>query len=135
MSCGSSSYIAISSSTTSRSGSTSSNAGRQTMSLMTSKARGICSSSIRAWTLVVSLPVAALSSAPIASKIWSISVEENFEVPRKSRCSMKCERPASSWDSTRAPVPIQNPSATDLTEGIASVTTRTPESSSVSRCS
>ena len=40
VSCGSSSYIAISSSTTSRSGSMSRNAGRQTMSAMTSKARG-----------------------------------------------------------------------------------------------
>ena len=48
VSCGSSSYIAISSSTTSRSGSTSRKAGRQTMSAITSKARGMCWSSIRA---------------------------------------------------------------------------------------
>src|SRR5438552_11650896 len=47
---------------------------------------------------------------------------------------MKWERPAWSCDSTRAPVPIQDPSATDLTEGIASVTTRAPELSSVRRC-
>ena len=32
------------------------------------------------------------------------------------------------------PVPIQNPSATERTRGIRSVTTRTPESSSVIRC-
>ena len=48
VSCGSSSYIAISSSTTSRSGSTSLNAGRQTMSAITSNARGMCWSSMRA---------------------------------------------------------------------------------------
>ena len=48
VSCGSSSYIAISSSTTSRSGSMSLNAGRQTMSAITSKAVGRCWSSIRA---------------------------------------------------------------------------------------
>ena len=48
VSCGSSSYIAISSSTTSRSGSTSRNAGRHTMSAITSNAAGRCWSSIRA---------------------------------------------------------------------------------------
>jgi len=48
VSCGSSSYIAISSSTTSRSGSMSWKAGRQTMSAITSKAVGRCWSSIRA---------------------------------------------------------------------------------------
>src|SRR3954468_16269309 len=47
-------------------------------------------------------------------------------------CSMRCERPASSSPSPTLPVPIQNPSATDRTESIDSVTIRTPESSSVS---
>src|SRR5438094_854684 len=48
-------------------------------------------------------------------------------------CSIRWERPASSSPSPTLPVPIQNPSATDRTESIDSVTTRTPESSSVSR--
>src|SRR3954468_15828827 len=47
-------------------------------------------------------------------------------------CSMRCERPASSSPSPTLPAPIQNPSATDRTEPMDSVTTRTPESSSVS---
>jgi hypothetical protein len=37
-------------------------------------------------------------------------------------------------DSYREPVPIQKPSDTDRTEGIASVTIRTPDSSVVRRC-
>ena len=69
LSWGSSSYIAISWRITLRSVSTSSNAGRQTMSPITSNARGRCRSSIRECTDVVSLPVPALSSAPIESKI------------------------------------------------------------------
>src|SRR4051812_16129582 len=48
-------------------------------------------------------------------------------------CSMRCDRPASSSASPTLPVPIQNPSATDRTESIDSVTTRTPESTSVRR--
>jgi hypothetical protein len=75
VSCGSSSYIAISSSTTSRSGSTSRNAGRHTMSAITSKAAGMCWSSIRAYTAVLSLSVPALSSAPMPSNSWSISAD------------------------------------------------------------
>ena len=48
VSCGSSRYMAISSMTTWRSGSTSRNAGRATMSAITSKASSRCVSSIRA---------------------------------------------------------------------------------------
>src|SRR3954452_3978338 len=47
-------------------------------------------------------------------------------------CSIRWERPASSSPSPTLPAPIQNPSATDRTESMDSVTTRTPESSSVS---
>src|SRR5436190_869998 len=47
-------------------------------------------------------------------------------------CSIRWDRPASSSPSPTLPVPIQKPSATDRTESIDSVTTRTPESSSVS---
>src|SRR3954468_19219346 len=49
-------------------------------------------------------------------------------------CSSRCDRPARSASSKPEPVPIQNPSAADRTESMCSVTTRTPESSSVRRC-
>ncbi len=68
-SCGSSSYIAISSRITARSESMSSSAGRNTMSAITSNASGTCWSMTRAYTEVVSLPVPAFSSAPMPSKI------------------------------------------------------------------
>ena len=68
-SCGSSSYIAISSRITARSDSISSSAGRNTMSAITSNASDRCWSITRAYTEVDSLPVPALSSAPIPSKI------------------------------------------------------------------
>src|SRR5215216_6692653 len=135
VSCGSSSYMAISSSTTSRSGSTSLKAGRHTMSAITSKARGRCWSSIRAYTVVLSLSVPALSSAPIASNSWSISAEAKRSVPRKSRCSRKCDSPASSGVSPREPVATKKPRAADRTELMCSVATRSPESSSVMRWS
>ena len=66
---GSSSYIAISSRITARSESMSLSAGRNTMSAITSNASATWSSITRAYTDVVSLPVPALSSAPIPSKI------------------------------------------------------------------
>src|SRR4051794_26516529 len=50
-------------------------------------------------------------------------------------CSIRCDRPASGWSSADEPVPIQKPSATDRTESMCSVTIRTPDSSSVRRCS
>src|SRR6185436_2901707 len=50
-------------------------------------------------------------------------------------CSRKWESPASSVRSPREPAPTKNPRAADRTEGIASVTTRSPESSVVSLCS
>ena len=134
LSWGSSSYIAISSSTTSFSGSSSPHVGRQTMSPSTSIARSRWRSSTRENTDVLSLPVAAFTSAPIVSKIWSISTEANLSVPRKSMCSTRWARPACSSDSTTEPPSIQKPTATDRTEGMASVTTRSPESSSVRRC-
>src|SRR4051812_12833187 len=69
------------------------------------------------------------------SKIWSISTELNRSVPLNSRCSRKCETPAWAGASFLDPVPTNMPSAIERTEGTASVTTRTPESSSVSWCS
>src|SRR5215218_6303654 len=47
-------------------------------------------------------------------------------------CSTRCDSPASSCVSLAEPVAIQTPSVTDRTVGIASVTTRTPESRTVS---
>src|SRR5262245_35129111 len=44
---------------------------------------------------------------------------------------MKCVTPARVCGSSREPAPIQNPIATERTPGMPSVTTRTPESSSV----
>ena len=81
---------------------------------------------------MVSLPVPAFASAPIPSKIWSISTELKRSVPLNSRCSRKCEMPACSRVSFREPVPTQKPRAIDRTAGTTSLTTRTPESSSVS---
>src|SRR5215210_2161047 len=50
-------------------------------------------------------------------------------------CSRKCERPASASVSPRDPAPTKNPRAADRMEGMTSVTIRSPESSSVRRCS
>src|SRR5207247_7165565 len=50
-------------------------------------------------------------------------------------CSRKCETPAWAGVSSREPVLTHRPSATERTEGTTSVTTRTPDSSSVSRLS
>src|SRR5438552_399201 len=68
------------------------------------------------------------------SKIWSISVELKRSVPLNSRCSRKCETPASATVSSREPVRIQKPRATERTVSIRSETTRSPDSSSVSWC-
>src|SRR5215211_849159 len=125
--------MAISSITTCRSESTSAHAGRSTMSAITSSARSRWRSRKRAYTEVVSLLVPALISAPIASKISSISVEPKLRLPLNSRCSMKCESPAWPSASSREPAPTHRPSAIERTPGIASVTTRTPASSSVRR--
>src|SRR5205807_553229 len=93
-SCGWSSYIAISSSTTSRSASTSANCGAKTISPITSSAVCSASSGTRAKTTVCSREVAAFSSPPSVSKISAISCAEYVAVPLKSRCSMKWETPA-----------------------------------------
>src|SRR5437764_11642410 len=69
------------------------------------------------------------------SKIWSISTELKRFVPLNSRCSRKWETPAWAGASFLEPVPMNIPSAIERTDGTASVTTRTPESSSVSLCS
>src|SRR5213076_1403096 len=52
-------------------------------------------------------------------------------VPLKSRCSRKWETPAFASVSSREPVPIQKPIATERTCESRSEMTRSPESSSV----
>src|SRR4051812_40942429 len=47
-------------------------------------------------------------------------------------CSRKCDRPASSCVSPREPVPTKKPTAADRTEGMRSVTIRSPLSSVLS---
>src|SRR5439155_3614698 len=84
----------------------------------------------RAYTTVCSREVAAFSSPPSPSKISAISCAVYDRLPLKSRCSMKCVTPAFGSGSSREPVPIQNPSATERTVETRSVIRRSPESSS-----
>ena len=72
-SCGWSSYIAISSSTTSRSASSSAKVGAKTISPMTSSAVSSRASGTRAYTTVCSREVAAFSSPPRVSNVSAIS--------------------------------------------------------------
>ena len=125
--------MAISSSTTSRSESTSSSGsdGRSSISASRSKASSVCSSNRRACSWVDSLLVAALVAAPMPSKSSEISIAEWRSVPLNSRCSRKCETPACAGASSREPVRTQRPSATERTEGTTSVITRRPPLSSV----
>ena len=55
-----------------------------------------------------------------------MSSAERRVVPLNSMCSMKCEMPFCSTVSRREPLPIQMPTETDRTCGMASVITRTP---------
>src|SRR3954452_21215667 len=129
-SCGVSSYIAISSSTTSRSESRSANEGANTMSAMTSRAVCACASGTRAYTIVCSREVAAFSSPPRPSKISAISCAVYRCEPLNSMCSLKCDTPALASVSSRDPAPIQKPIATERTLGTRSEITRSPLSSS-----
>src|SRR6266540_7518654 len=129
-SCGVSSYMAISSSTTSRSASSSEKAGANTMSVITLSAVWTCESATRAYTIVCSREVAAFSSPPSPSKISAICCAVYAWDPLKSRCSMKCETPAFASVSSREPAPTQKPSATERIPGTRSEMTRSPESSS-----
>ncbi len=83
-------------------------------------------SSTRPWTQVYSFVEKALDSPPMASKASAMSRAVWRAVPLKSRCSRKCDEPASSAGSSRDPAPIQNPIDAERTSGMASVTTRTP---------
>ncbi len=55
-----------------------------------------------------------------------ISSAERRLVPLNSRCSKKCEAPATLGDSSREPTFTQMPKAALLTSGIFSVTMRKP---------
>ena len=56
----------------------------------------------------------------------AMSSAVRVSVPLKNRCSMKWQSPFSSGPSQREPVPIQIPTETERTWGMASVTIRTP---------
>ena len=47
-------------------------------------------------------------------------------MPLKSRCSRKCEQPASGSSSSREPVSTQHPTATERIDGMDSVITLRP---------
>ncbi len=134
-SSGSSSCMAISSRMTSRSASTSSGviAEEVIMSPSTSTASGRSTSRTRAWKQVYSLAVKALNSPPTASSDTEMSSAERSGVPLNSRCSRKCEAPASAGVSSREPTPTQTPIEAERTPGIDSVTTRSPPGRTVRR--
>src|SRR5436309_78770 len=108
---------------------------RSNMSLITRNASSRCSSRKCACSTVVSLLVAALTSAPNPSNTWAICSAFRSGVPLKSMCSRKCEIPACSMLSSREPTRTHMPIAIERTEGTRSVTTRMPASSSVRVCS
>ena len=127
LSCGSSSYIAISSSTTSRSGSTSRNAGRHTMSAITSKARRqvlVEHPRVDGGRLLVGAGV----------ELGAHRVEQLVDLGRARSAPCRgtaCARgsargPPPRSSSPREPVPTKKPRAADRTEGMRSVTTRSP---------
>ena len=66
-------------------------------------------------------------SPPTRSTASAISRAERSAVPLNSRCSRKCDTPASSAGSSRTPTPTQTPVATDRASGMRSVTTRRPD--------
>jgi hypothetical protein len=71
-------------------------------------------------------------TASIASAIWRA---DRDDVPLNTRCSRKCEAPASAAGSSRPPTPTQTPSDTDRASGIRSVTMRMPLASRLWRIS
>ena len=81
---------------------------------------------------VCSRLVKAFISPPTASTAIAMSRALRSAVPLNSRCSRKCEAPASASDSSRDPTPAQNPIDTERASGTCSVTTRRPEGRVVS---
>ena len=100
----------ISSSTTcrSRSTSTGSNTACCAASARTSSAVSRRAAGRTTWKYVQSWEVAAFISPPRPEIVWSITPGPREGVPLKSRCSMKCESPASSGLSSRAPARTQS---------------------------
>ena len=72
------------------------------------------------------MEVKALERAPTASKALAMSWAVRRSEPLKSRCSRKCEQPASAAVSSRLPVSTQQPTATERTAGMVSLMTRRP---------
>src|SRR5919107_3352167 len=73
----------------------------------------------------------AISSPPTASIAVAISMALREVVPLNSRCSRKCDEPASRSSSSREPTPTQMPRVAERTPGIVSVSTRRPPGSTV----
>src|SRR5207249_4097804 len=65
-------------------------------------------------------------SPPTASIASAMSRADRVSVPLNSRCSRKCEAPASSGASSRDPASTQKPVVTEWASGMHSVTTRIP---------
>ena len=64
-----------------------------------------------------------------AIDLLEISMAERERVPLKNICSMKWEKPACAFCSSRDPILTQMPTVTDLATAYRSVTTRMPLSS------
>ena len=79
--------------------------------------------------------VKALCWAPIPSKVSEMRRAGQVSDPLKSRCSRKCEAPASISVSSRLPVSTQHPMATERVDGMWWVMRRRPFGSVVSSCS
>ncbi len=72
------------------------------------------------------MQVKALLRAPTASNASAISRALKRSEPLNSRCSRKWLQPASTGVSSRLPVSTQQPIATERTDGMVSVITRSP---------
>src|ERR1019366_7624805 len=103
--------------TTERSASTSAAATSDEVikSEITSTASGRSVSITRAKKQVYSCPVKAFISPPTASMDDEIAIALRREVPLKSRCSRKCEAPATDGVSSREPTLTQIPNAAERT--------------------
>src|SRR5690606_36218798 len=72
-------------------------------------------------------------SPPMPSTSNAMSVAERSAVPLNSRCSRKCDAPASASGSSRPPTPTHTAIVVLGPPGTASVTTRSPPGSTVLR--
>ena len=73
-----------------------------------------------------SLPVKAFISPPTASILDEISIAVRVFVPLNSKCSRKCEAPATGDVSSREPTFTHTPNVAERTVETSSVTIRRP---------